>query len=1506
MEVFGEVIAPNGRTRAPPFVLGAKTKLTFESVPYGRGLVAEVRMYPPGTDGEGDNPLYFGRSLPFDLEPGVDLIVGVAIGLSPGPGLDSDALFGPAVRILEADDGFVRAPEVIVEVRAKGAERLLVAQDFLFNQGRVEVEAAQVQAEERDGLAIYRFPYDLNDTLPECNRAEGGDPDLCEGPRQVVVRALAAGFQSEPSGTAVTLDTKTPSLVNESIQPDAVGAFGAITVQFTFQEPLPARNVTLTASSTAAEIERIFPPPQQDSSIASNFTFVAAPVGGRWPTQQLSALSFRVEAVDRAGNRTEPPLQLSSIPEIDATVPEVSGATLSPSLLSAGRTRTTARFWLSEAVDPLDVEMSIGPVVDPSGGPPQGSVRVPVGACPEQNVLQSAGEGFRWTCAVDIGALDLQGVVSDATFRVEVRDGAGNVGVGATTLRLDYRAPGIVEPVLVFYERGPGNVLADPRAAKDGTTIRVRLGFDEPIDGEALVPTLRATKADAVLNFELQSTTLNSAEFSVVVDETIHGEDGAYIPELSIQDLAGNRVDRLSFASPPIEVDTTADELSVAQGQVSFVRSPVGNARAEDLVDGSGQVIYTIPAGVAFFELGPADGLAPVAQLPANTFELDGGISLLQIWASREKTDLLGAAQPAEDGRWLRSDLRLVNFDTPRAYVVGIDLAGNASEPVLIENVWWVASTAEPSVGTSRHDVGLAPRPAPPGRAVVADRTSGEVDQPDGRAVRAKAEHVWSLRSGQRGPNRSDSMAAYDTARDRVVRFGGGFRTNAADTWEWDGVEWSEVTPGPSPPGRSGHGLVYDSQRDRVVLFGGETGTGTFTRDFRDTWVFDGERWTDVTPPTGPSPSARSGHAMVFDSARGRVVLIGGVSGFPALDQNDVWEWDGQQWTDVSPSLGARAGGRGSAAYDSRRGRVVFFGDQGPSDTWEWDGTRWRHFAATTSGPSARAWHAMAYDAKRERTVLFGGYDFPGTSTVFDDTWEWDGAQWLRASVAAPPARWLHTLVFDAVRSRIVLAGGVGAWTDGDPLPESEELADVWTWDGSVWTEVTPVAVAPSPRIEHDMAYDKRRGRVVLFGGGGVTPLGNLYSPATATTWEWDGSRWVDKTPVAGPSPRFEPAIAYEPSRLRRIVLFGGIADYAPFQPFGDTWEWDGSQWTEVTPPAGRSPVARFRHDLAAGHGSGRVLLFGGADAGAFRYADTWEWDGTVWVETTPLGPVPPFPWDFVMAWDSPRARTVLFAGTVTLGSSASETWEWDGSAWRNATPSGPKPPVREAPAVALQEDRGRVVLFGGRSDTGRLSFADLWEWDGHAWVDATPRFGESPRGVVSHGLAYDSGRRRTVLFGGADLSGALLDETWELEAPTLSQAQLGLGLPPEIRQDQIEDLHVRAYCGATYQDVSGSAAVGAALYGWATGGTVGVARRPPGAWISIASKNSAGIPLPSRQTSLLEYRPSSALAAAAARSFFAGGRMYFHCRPDGDSRQCFAEVALDYMEARLKLTARE
>ena len=80
---------------------------------------------------------------------------------------------------------------------------------------------------------------------------------------------------------------------------------------------------------------------------------------------------------------------------------------------------------------------------------------------------------------------------------------------------------------------------------------------------------------------------------------------------------------------------------------------------------------------------------------------------------------------------------------------------------------------------------------------------------------------------------------------------------------------------------------------------------------------------------------------------------------------------------------------------------------------------------------------------------------------------------------------------------------------------------------------------------------------------------------------------WIQVSPTRSPSPRFAPAMAYD-SAHGQVVLFGGFgSDF-----LGDTWIWDGINWTQKF-PAGNAPPPRAVHAMAYDAARGQVVLFG-------------------------------------------------------------------------------------------------------------------------------------------------------------------------------------------------------------------------------------------------------------------------------------------------------------------------
>jgi hypothetical protein len=287
----------------------------------------------------------------------------------------------------------------------------------------------------------------------------------------------------------------------------------------------------------------------------------------------------------------------------------------------------------------------------------------------------------------------------------------------------------------------------------------------------------------------------------------------------------------------------------------------------------------------------------------------------------------------------------------------------------------------------------------------------------------------WTQESPTISPSIREAPAmAYDSARAVTVLWGGhcGRDCKLSDTWEWDGTQWTEVTPAVSPPDREGHVMAYDSARGVMVMFGGFD--ELFDTYKNDIWEWDGAQWTEVTPAV--SPPTRWYPAMVYDSARGVIVLFGGGEGRlftgDEVYWDDTWEWDGTQWTEVTPAISPPARFDHAMAYDSARGVTVLFGGYGSDNvvlggTWEWDGTQWTDVTPTIN-PSDREGPAMAYDSARGLTVLFGG--FGSNNDFLGDTWEWDGTQWTVATTGSPSNRWHPGVAYDSARGATVMFGG--------------------------------------------------------------------------------------------------------------------------------------------------------------------------------------------------------------------------------------------------------------------------------------------------------------------------------------------------------------------------------------------------------------------------------------------------------------------------------------------------
>lgn len=252
---------------------------------------------------------------------------------------------------------------------------------------------------------------------------------------------------------------------------------------------------------------------------------------------------------------------------------------------------------------------------------------------------------------------------------------------------------------------------------------------------------------------------------------------------------------------------------------------------------------------------------------------------------------------------------------------------------------------------------------------------------------------TWTARTSANAPQPLGGvLMAFDAARGVTILFGGGgpgCGSPAVDTtWEWDGVDWT-LRSVFGPEARSSSRLVYDSARQKIVLYGG---WGNSAPCLSDTWEYDGVAWTQLFPAQSPGP--RRDAAMAFDASSGRTILFGGTAD-GANYLGDTWAWDGTTWTPLATGVGSIST---RMVYDSQSGRIIRYdsGQLSGSDTFEWDGSQWVRFAV--ANPPNRYNYDLAFDSWRGRVVLYGGHDASGLRA---DTWEFRNA--VPATIQAQP-----------------------------------------------------------------------------------------------------------------------------------------------------------------------------------------------------------------------------------------------------------------------------------------------------------------------------------------------------------------------------------------------------------------------------------------------------------------------------------------------------------------------
>ena len=312
---------------------------------------------------------------------------------------------------------------------------------------------------------------------------------------------------------------------------------------------------------------------------------------------------------------------------------------------------------------------------------------------------------------------------------------------------------------------------------------------------------------------------------------------------------------------------------------------------------------------------------------------------------------------------------------------------------------------------------------------------------------------------------------------------------------------------------------------------------------------YESEVWT-IEIDTVMETDIGYGSSLVLDSQGHRFLLFGGTMVHGGI-MNDLLTLDFDKYTVSNiPVQGEKPEPLfiPSMAFDAKRNRAYIFGGwardaRKPSNAmYSLDARNspasWQLISPKKEWPSARNGACMIADSVRNCLLLFSGDGGPGAVgfTPLDDFWRYDllTARWeqLQTNGEHPPARW-HAMMVAVERSRkAYLFGGAGL---GDQ--EFDRRLFELDLESYRWSHIETSGDTPPSLQGGTLTYDPQYHALVLVGGLRHQPPGNATS---SDVWVFDISRVTWHRLDGGLVLMRRDHIAGYDTATRRHILIGG------------------------------------------------------------------------------------------------------------------------------------------------------------------------------------------------------------------------------------------------------------------------------------------------------------------------------------------------------------------------------